>query len=97
MEDLTSHADETGRSHSRGIVEQRSVPSRQVWYREEDPAVETLFRTIAERRINSGEAAEVTRICRQLIAESPRRSVNADLTALALQAERALQASAHPK
>lgn len=69
----------------------------QVWYREEYPAAEMLFRTIAERRINSGEAAEVAKICRQLIAESPRRSVNADLTALALQAERALQASAHPK
>ncbi len=45
----------------------------------------------------TGEAVEVAEICRQLIAESLRCSVNADLTMLPLQAERALQASAHPK
>lgn len=65
------------------------------WYREGDPQLETLFRTVAQQRIDSGEAAEVAETCRQLIAESPRRSVNADLTALALEADRALQASGH--
>ena len=38
------------------------------------------------KKIDAGEAAEVAEICRQLIQESPRRSINADLTALMLQA-----------
>jgi hypothetical protein len=56
------------------------------WYRLDDPHLETLFRTTAEKKIDAGEAAEVAEICRQLIQESPRRSINADLTALMLQA-----------
>lgn len=62
------------------------------WYRLEDSQFETLFRTIAEQKIDAGEAAEVAEICRQLIQESPRRSINADLTALALEADRSMQA-----
>lgn len=59
------------------------------WYRDDSPQVERHFHGVAQKMIESGQAAEVAEICRRLIAESPRRSVNADLTALALEADRA--------
>jgi hypothetical protein len=60
-----------------------------MWYRSDDSQVERHFHGVAQKMIDAGQVAEVAAICRRLIAESPRRSVNADLTALAFQADRA--------
>jgi hypothetical protein len=60
-----------------------------LWYKSDDPQAESRFRAQAEQMIETGEAAQVAAACRQLISESSRRSVNADLTALAMQADRA--------